>query len=143
MACKASAHLFLTTLAHTSNVGFDGCIANSSTFRAATLQVSGMPWPNYRRHSMKRMPAYCAISIDRTGNLPTDFFNVSPWLSVRSVSGNSQISSHLISRHVQRRHFTKTCARTIHCTQFSPRAPACSPLSMSKVPQLYNFRMFL
>ena len=71
-----------------SHVGSDGFIVRSSTFGSAFRDASDMLWMNYRRHSMRLTNALCGISIRQTGNLPTDYFNVSQWLSAHYVSRN-------------------------------------------------------
>ncbi len=77
---------FLTTLAYTYNLGFDGYIARWCIFEGATQDVFGTHCPNYPRHSMKHMNGRYERSTKQTGNLPTDCFNV-----LLSLPGRSEL----------------------------------------------------
>src|SRR5216683_5712492 len=100
-ACKTPIHEFLTTLAHTYDVGSDGCIARWSIFEGATQDVSGMRCPNYRRHLMKHMNGRYEISTEQTGNLRTDYFNVLLSLPAHSELRNWRSSLPSISSQDQ------------------------------------------
>src|SRR6266851_6909847 len=95
--CKTPILEFLTTHAHTYNVGFDGFFASCTTFEVATQDVFGMHCPNYRRHSTKHMNGRYERSTKQPGNLLTDYSNVLPLLPGRSKLRNWRSFSHSIS----------------------------------------------
>jgi len=101
MGCKPPIANLLRTLADTCNVGSGGCIARCTIFAAATQDVSGMLWPNYQRHSIRRISVLCGKLTTQTGNLPIDCFNLSLWLLALSVSKNWWSSLHSISTRGQ------------------------------------------
>src|SRR5216683_4627909 len=139
-ACKTSIHKrkLLTTLAHAYDIGFDGCIARLSIFEAATQDVFGVHCPNYRRHSMKHMNGRCERPIKQTGNLPTDYFNVSLSLPALSELRNWQSFSHSISRQGRSQSFMRVGASKIQWMRCYLHVQHCLPLSTSMVHRSYN-----
>src|SRR6266851_909288 len=127
--CKTLMHKFLTTPAQMYNVGSDGCIARSSIFEAATLDVFGMHYPNYRRHSIRHTNGPCERSPIQSGNLPIDSFNLSPSLPVLSELRNSQSSLHSISSPDRSQSSKRVCATQIHWTRYYLHVQHCLPLS--------------
>jgi len=123
-------------------VGSDGFIARYSTFVAASQDAYAMLWRNYRIRSMRHMSGRYEISINRIGNLPTVFSNVSQSLPAHSVWRSSPGFSDLTSRQVRFRHFTRVGSLKIPSTRCFLQPSVCSPLSMSMVRQRYNFPIF-
>src|SRR5216683_572487 len=142
-ACKTPIHEFLTTLAHTYDVGFDGCIARWSIFEGATQDVSGMRCRNYQRHSMKHMNGRYERSTKQTGTSPTDYFNVLPSLLGRSELKNWQSSWRSTLSQDQLQSSTKDGASKIPWMRYCLHVQHYLPLSMSMVRRSYNSLTFL
>src|SRR5712691_480830 len=141
--CKPPIANLSKTLADTCDVGSGGCIARCSIFAAATQEVSGMLWRNYRRHSMRRMSVLCERSKRQTGSLRTDCFNLSLSLPALSVSKNWRSSWHSISTRGQPQDSMRDGVWKIQSLWYSRLAPVFLPLSTSEVPKLSNSRIFL
>src|SRR5712691_13101236 len=140
--CKPPIANLLKTLADTCDVGSGGCIARCSIFAVATQEVSGMLWPHYRRHSMRRMSVLCERSKRQTGSLRTDCFNLSLSLPALSVLKNWRSSSHSISTRGQPQDTMRDGVWKIQSMWYNPLAPVFLPSSISEVPKLYNFLIF-
>src|SRR6266853_383217 len=136
--CKSLILKFLMIIAHRYNVGSDGCIARWSIFEAAIQDVSGMPYPNYRRHSMRHTNGRYERSTKQTGSLLTDCFNVSLSPPGRSELKNWQNSSCSISIQDQLHFLMRDGAWMIPWMRCCLHVQHCLPLSMSTVRRSYN-----